>query len=575
MLSNTVEKLEFAVPRTPKHTESAQGFLLRLAVSNGRFELSRLAQAIDYNYKSSSFSLGGADFESFLRALSVYSHLSGDELIAMFSMSLDIDDDRRAVKDIRLPTPKICPSCMNKKDSRYIKEPWEYAHHTHCEEHKVALVDRCPYCTEPLSWNGDIFEGCACCGYRWESYKTIAEPLPIYQTICYELTDLELKEYLAALYQNLIFISRPFDLSFDEFKQLPKDLFNISHLFELAFQLTVSDEAKANWEQMRLSHFKADSSLNSLDEHSLQILAKLPVPAFSTGFIKEKIQPQSEQCMLPVRQRVMVSSLRARNSNSVRDYQYQISLTRAAKLLGVDKKTINALVELNLVSAYSGSIASRARIVSGSSVVKLISTIMEHSLSICSQENQLISIKELIKGLPYFNCDLSSLVMLIVTNKCQIYLVKKNTFSIPSLLVNREEITQYLEQYFVESIKYDLSRNKLQQLCTLKSHQFIELKNTFHLQETGPLASLAKLNPVQISSFFEQNILINRWAKIAGVKLKSVIQFLKCESGITSNSILEHQDIYIYEKSDELLDSLTRYLIYHKGEVHFLANICI
>jgi len=143
------------------------------------------------------------------------------------------------------------------------------------------------------------------------------------------------------------------------------------------------------------------------------------------------------------------------------------------------------------------------------------------------------------------------------------------------VIVNREEIALHLEQYFVESIKYDLSRNKLQQVCTLKSHQFIQLKNALNLQETGPLGSLAKLNPVQISSFFEKNILINRWAKIAGVKLRSIIQFLKCESGITSNSILEHQDIYIYEKSDELLDSLTRYLIYHKGEVHFLANFCI
>ncbi|TWX68519.1 hypothetical protein ESZ36_08475 [Colwellia demingiae] len=575
MLNNTVEKLEFAVRPRPNHAESAQGFLLRLAVSNGRYELSKLAEAIDYKYKPSSFVLGGADVESFLLALSGALRLSGHDLVSSFSMSIDIEDNRRAVNEIRLPTPKVCPSCMIHDDSRYIKEPWEYAHHTHCEEHNVVLVDRCPRCTEPLSWNGDIFQGCSCCGYRWESYQTVTQSLPIYQTICNELTDLELKEYLAALYQNLIFVSRPFDLSFDKFKQLPKDLINIPYLFELAFQLTISDEAKADWEEMRLSHFKADTNLNSLDDHSLQVLAQLPSSNVSTGFLKDKAQSKPEQCMLPIRQRVMVSSLRIRNSDSVRDYQYQISLGRAAKLLGVDKKTINALVELDLVSAYSGSVASRARIVSGSSVAKLISMIIEHSLNIDNQEDKLISLKELMKGLPYFNCDLSSLVMLIVTNKCQTYLDKKNTFSIPYLFVNREEIAFHLEQYFVESIRYDLSRNKLQQLCILKPHQFIELKNTFNLQETGPVASLAKLNPVQISSFFEQHILINRWAKIAGVKLRSVIQFLKCEPDITSNSILEHQDIYIYEKSDELFDSLTRYLIYHKGEVHFLANICI
>lgn len=575
MLNHTVEKLQFSAPRTPKPTESAQGFLLRLAVSNGRYELPKLAQAISYKYKASSFYLGGADFESFLRALSKYSDFSGDELIAKFSMSIEIEDDRRAVDDIRLPTPKICPCCMQDDESCYIKEEWEYAHHTHCEEHNVPLVDRCPHCTEPLSWNGDIFQGCACCGYRWKGHKTIAEPLPLYQTICSELTDLELKEYLAALYQNLIFVSRPFDLSFDKFKQLPRDLINIPHLFELAFQLTISDAAKTNWENMRLNHLKADSHLNSLNEHSLKELAKLPSSSIDTGFLKEKIQLQPEQSMLPLRQRAMVSDLRIRNSNSVKDYQYQISISKATTLLGVDKKTMNALVELDLISAYTGSLISRARIVSGSSVVKLISAITKHSIDIDSQLEELISIKELVKGLPYFNCDLSSLVMLIVTNKCQTYLNKKNNFSIPSLQVNREEITLYLEQYFVESIKYDLSRNKLQQLSTLKSHQFIEFKNTFNFQKTGAVTSLAKLNPVQISLFFEKNILINRWAKISGVKLRSVIQFLKCESGLTPNSILEHQDIFIYERSDELLDSLTRYLIYHKGEVHFLANFCI
>jgi hypothetical protein len=575
MLNHTVEKLQFAVAHTPKGTESAQGFLLRLSVSNGRYQLRQLAQAIDYKYKSSSFHLGGADFEPFLVALSKHSNLSSDELIAKFTMSLDFDDDRRAVNDIRLPTPKICPICMNDEDSRYIKEPWEYAHHTHCEEHNIALIDRCPRCTEPLSWNGDIFQGCACCGYRWEDHKSIVEPLPLYQKICCELSDLELKEYLAALYQNLIFASRPFDLSFDKFKQLPKDLINLPHLFELAFQLTISDEAKTNWENMRLSHLKADSHLNSLPEPLLRDLAKLPITSIDTGFLKEKIQLQPEQSMLPLRQRAMVSDLRIRNSNSVKDYQYQISISKAATLLGVDKKTMNALVELDLISAYTGSLISRARIVSGSSVVKLISAITKHSIDIDSQLEELISIKELIKGLPYFNCDLSSLVMLIVTNKCQTYLNKKNNFSIPSLQVNREEITLYLEQYFVESIKYDLSRNKLQQLSTLKSHQFIEFKNAFHFQETGAVKSLAKLNPIQVSLFFEENILINRWAKISGVKLRSVIQFLKCESGLTPNSILEHQDIFIYERSDELLDSLTRYLIYHKGEVHFLANFCI
>ncbi len=575
MLDNTVEKLQFSVLKHPKMLESGQGFLLRLAVSNGRFELGKLAQAIDYKYKPSSFILGGSDFNNFLNALSAHTDLTGDDLNEKFSKSINLTGDSLAITDIRLPTPKICPDCMENEDSRYIKESWEYAHHTHCHEHNVPLIDRCPYCTKPLSWNGDIFAGCSCCGYRWKSFNSLPEALPRYQTICDELTELELSEYLSALYQNLIYVSRPFDLSFDKFKQLPEGLFCISDLFEMAFQLTVCDEAKTYWEQMRLNHFSVDNNLNKLNDDSLKMLAKLPENKYSLTFLKNRVKNQPLQCFLPIRQREMVSTLRSRNSRSVNDYQYQISLGLAAKLLGVDKKTINALVELKLVSAYSGSLNSKARIVSGSSIATLINEIIEHSIEIGDRQKQLISIKDLMKGLPYFNCDLSSLVNIIVINKCQTYIDNKGTFSIPSLLINREEISAHLENYFVESIQFNLSRSKLQQVCTLKSHQYIELKNTFNFQEIGPTASFAKLNPVQISLFFEKYILINRWAKISGVKLRSVIQFLKCESSVIPNPILEHQDIFIYEKSDELMDSLTRYLIYHKGEYDFLANICI
>lgn len=575
MHSNSLEKLSFSEPRQPFFSESAQGFFLRLAVSNGRYELSKLAQAINYKSMSSSFYLGGTDFTSFLTALSGPLDLSDDELVAHFSMPSCIKDDKRAIKDIRLPTPKICPNCMNHEHSRFIKEPSEYAHHTHCEEHEIALIDRCPNCLESLSWSGDIFEGCACCDFKWKSYKAVKEPLPLYQTICSELSSLELNEYLSALYQNLIFISRPFDLSFDKFRQLPIGLFNIPFLFELAFAVTMSGEVKANWEEMRLSHFRNDSKLNCLDEYSLQTLAKIPWPVFSCEHIKAELHAQQDQCLLPLRQREMVSAKRVKNSNFVSDYQYQISLSKSAKLLGVNKESMNGLVELNLVSAYTGSLTSRTRIISGSSVAKLISTMTVHSIKITNPQSQLISIKKLMKILPYFNCDLPCLIKIITDKKCQTYMSDGVKFSLPSLLIDRGEIALHLEQFFVESIRLNLTRSKLRQICSLKVRQFSEFKITFNLQEVGTAGSLTRFNPIQMSAFFDKYVLINRWAKITGIELKSIIQFLKGETGLVPNSILEHQDVFIFEKSDQLLESLTKYVLYHRREIHFLDNICI
>lgn len=575
MQAKIIKKPEFSVRPRPESMESAKGFLLRLAVSNGRYELTKLAQAIEYNYKVTSFHLGGDDFESFIQAISGPLRISNEKLLSMFFISSWTEDPSRAVNDIRLPTPRVCPECMSDHDNSYIKESWEYAHHTHCEDHEVALIDRCPHCLESLSWSGDIFVGCPCCDFRWENYRAVKESLPLYQTICRDLTDLELKEYLAALYQNLILISRPFDLSFDKFRQLPVGLFNIPLLFELAFAATMSDQVKTNWEAMRLSHFKGDSKLNCLDEYTLQTLAKIPWPVLSCEDIKAELPTHQEQCLLPLRQREMVSTLRVKNSNYVNDYQYQISLSKSAELLDVNKETMNGLVELKLVSAFTGSLSSRTRIVSGSSAAQLISTMTDNAYKIDEKKSRLISIKDLIKILPYFNCNLPSLIKIITDKKCQTYMNSDIKFSIPAIQVDRGEIAFQLEQFFVESIKLNITRSTVRQIFSLTTKQFFEFKRAFNIQEVGTTGSLTRFNSVQMSAFFDQHVLINRWAKITGVEIKSIVQFLKGETGLIPNSILEHQDIFIFEKSDLLLNSLTKYLLYHRKEINFLNHISI
>ena len=148
-------------------------------------------------------------------------------------------------------------------------------------------------------------------------------------------------------------------------------------------------------------------------------------------------------------------------------------------------------------------------------------------------------------------------------------------FSIPAIQIDRGEIAFRLEQFFVESIKLNVTRSTVRQIFSLTTKQFFEFKGTFNLQEVGTTGSLTKFNPVQMSAFFEQYVLINRWAKITGVEIKSIIQFLKGETGLVPNSILEHQDVFIFEKSDQLLESLTKYILYHRKEIDFLNHINI
>lgn len=573
-LSSTYSNLEFSVRPRPNNSESAKGYLLRLAADNGRYDLPKLAATFDYKSKPSSFELGGADFNNFMSTLAKTLRLEPSELLETFSLQPNTVEQGRAVKDIRRKSPKVCPECMKSENTAYIKAEWELAHHTHCEEHSVKLLDRCPHCQTELQWHGDVYEGCPCCGLRWQDFDASPEPIPAYQTICSELSDIELSEYLNGLYRALIIVSRPFDLMFDRFNQLPDQLHNLPLFFEQAFEMICNEQVQWNWEHMRLVQLQANQYFNHIPKNQLETLVKLPCFDRVRRILSTQIAITKNFSLLPSIQNQQVATVRQQVSSYTTDYTNHISLSSAAKLLGIDKKTVNALVELELINAYSGSLTSRVRIVAANSVAKFIRNTSLHAITIDECLPELVSIKELMKGLGYFNCDLSILVKLIVQHRCQIYVKRDKDFSIKKLYLNREEVSGILEQYFTESIQYQISQTKLQQMCNLKTDQFVAFKEKFNLQEVSTIASLAKLNPIQIFNFFDHYVLINRWAKITGVKLKSIVQFLKCEQGLVLVDELETKDIFIFEKSESLTNSLTRYLIYHRGETQLLAQLC-
>lgn len=572
MLTNTTDRIHFSVQTFPKPKESGKGYLFRLATYNGRFKLSELAEAIDYSHKTSSFCEEGADFENFLNAIAKHIGSHELDLPSSFASHPLAIDEQRAVKRLRTSFPKVCPECMKEDNSKYLKSDWQYAHVTHCEKHKTELLHVCPDCGEELNWTGDIFEGCSCCGFRWSDHESALDEVPIYQSVCAYLTDIELKEYLRALYQAFVYVCRPFDLTFGKFTELPSGIVNISGLFTQAYQLISNPQFASQWFSQRSAKLARAEGFEAFSETTVSYLANLPKVTELSFLPKAPIDSTAvlEQSMLVSRLRQNISG------DKISDFRDHIDLSAASQILGVTKKTINAFVENGLLESFNGGVKSTNRIVSARSISKLISKINKHSKVVENPEIdcELVSIKRLSKCLPYFNCELPSLLLRLKNNNSQVYLTHSESFSIWDLYVNRSEAIACLESFFVESIPYQTSSAKLKDVCNLSTSQYKVLSEEFDFQDHRVCPSFATVNSSQVGEFFKKYVLINRWCKISGVKLNKVIKFLNCEAGLKKYPDLDEHDIYVFEQSKELTNSLTRFLLYHKGEYQLLAQLC-
>ena len=65
---------------------------------------------------------------------------------------------------------QFCPACLAEDARPYYRVQWRLAWHTACEHHQVGLLDRCPWCAEPLAphrlrADARHVAWCATCGF--------------------------------------------------------------------------------------------------------------------------------------------------------------------------------------------------------------------------------------------------------------------------------------------------------------------------------------------------------------------------------------------------------------------------
>lgn len=55
---------------------------------------------------------------------------------------------------------KLCPACVKRR--KYCKASWQVRYVCGCTEHNQILIERCPRCQRPISWNRPAIDICSC-----------------------------------------------------------------------------------------------------------------------------------------------------------------------------------------------------------------------------------------------------------------------------------------------------------------------------------------------------------------------------------------------------------------------------
>lgn len=155
---------DFQIPYRPDISpmESGRGYLIRLAEELGYASPLAITKLIGAKIK-------GIDNEKVINKLAPTLRYSSDELKNHFycfsgsssqtSLKSFFGHDI-SVKHLNLHSPRLCPICITEK--QVIKAHWDINLITVCSTHRCELIDRCPKCTQSLTWSRSKISECKC-----------------------------------------------------------------------------------------------------------------------------------------------------------------------------------------------------------------------------------------------------------------------------------------------------------------------------------------------------------------------------------------------------------------------------
>lgn len=164
----------------PQLGEHFSGYLLRLAIANGRSSVKEILSTVgvkgskaNTHYPDDNLSL----FASYLGRCP--SEIQDSFAHSGILKQITMRSESRVYCGMEMHYPRICLTCVQSRS--FIPAYAGVLPFTHCLEHQCALLHSCPQCQRPFEWEQELFEStCKGCGSRVEQEHSEPSGLPYY-----------------------------------------------------------------------------------------------------------------------------------------------------------------------------------------------------------------------------------------------------------------------------------------------------------------------------------------------------------------------------------------------------------
>lgn len=165
--------------------ESCESYLIRLALKNG-YPSKHWLEYIDRSLRSTS-----------LRAnpeLTLILHKLTGIPESEFAIHKKSFLHQRLSSDLLVNSTRLCPKCI--EENMYFDYMWQVAYASACPYHGVELLEVCPKCNMPLTWNSSEINKCTC-GADFHNYRIQFQSFCVISLVCFSWAIF--LEYLAAV----------------------------------------------------------------------------------------------------------------------------------------------------------------------------------------------------------------------------------------------------------------------------------------------------------------------------------------------------------------------------------------
>jgi hypothetical protein len=544
----------FPIRITPIEGESFKGFVLRVAHSLNYQSLNDFHKVIDFRLAQGNFERSSNLFRPFVSILAQFLKQDENELIAHFTYDECFDvDENRHVKHIKSSSPKVCLHCVKDAKNNMIKQEWLYHHHTHCEEHNVELLDKCPNCEHETSfrWVSDIFEGCPCCGIRWDEVSFKSTSIPKYQVAASSQKGIILKDYLAHLYHAVTIAGRPFDAMEHFYYHLPPFKMNTHKLFSIGYSLLANVEVRENLQDAMTNAWQTEikgvtaNGFRVLTEkvQRLHLLHDANYPLSETFSSLASFLPSSVNEIKHVNHTHLATSKLFADVLNIQDEDV-MDLVTFNFLKSVNPDSKQALLDLKSIDTFLTQLDAHAS--------KYSNDVMPANVS---------SFTELSGLAKSYVCGFGEIIDHILTSDIKVHVWSSPGDSkLSNYYVNNSDVYDFLDSHFSKKVTFPISLPKIKMLTRLKATQTSKFIEFLALEAIELTCRRKVYQTKKLAEFFSSKLLLNRWAKLNKVntyKLKEQLEF----EGIypEQNSLLKHE-IWIYPKTPDMERILKNYL---------------